>query len=93
MSSAGKLTDQADQALARGNTREALELAQQALAVEPSFVDAYVTIAMTQQQAGHVDEAKATLRRYLELAPFGRRAETARQQLAALDKAPDKPGN
>jgi DNA-binding response OmpR family regulator len=70
--------------LDRGKTKESLEWAQKALAVDASLPEPYVVVGTAEQMAGHLKEAKAAYEQYLELAPTGPFASDLRQVLKGL---------
>lgn len=70
--------------LDRGKYAQALELATQVVAVDPSMAEAYVLIGGAEQIARRQAEAKAAYSKYLELAPAGKYAEDVRAILKSL---------
>lgn len=52
-----------------GKNEEASEAYRAALALEPDWSDCLQALGMAQMNAGHLDEALATLQRVVELAP------------------------
>jgi hypothetical protein len=76
------LTRLAEIALNRGQGRQALRLANSALASDPAFADAYVIVGSVEQEANRVEQARAAYERYLQLAPSGRFASDLRAILA-----------
>jgi hypothetical protein len=67
----------------RGRGREALRLANAAVASDPRCADAYVIIGGVQQDLGHREEAFAAYRRYLSISPRGSHAGELRALLAS----------
>ncbi|OFW41298.1 MAG: hypothetical protein A3J29_21475 [Acidobacteria bacterium RIFCSPLOWO2_12_FULL_67_14b] len=70
------------------NPPQAIALAKRALEVNPSLVDAHVFLAEEAADAGHHDEARASLEKALAVNPS---SLEARAQLAALAYVEDKP--
>lgn len=59
-----------------------------ALRSAPEYSEAYLTLAVIEEEEGRVAEAIAAYERYLELAPDARYATSVRRQLAALRRKP-----
>ena len=55
----------------RGHLDEAAQWAKRAIALDPQAAEGYILIARAEAANGHQDEAHATYRKYLELAPRG----------------------
>ena len=66
----------------RGRFADAASWAKRALALDPKRAEAYILIARADAQAGHDDDARASYRRYLELAPRGWHKTEARNALS-----------
>jgi len=84
---AAALVERAVHALTIGRTADAVELARQALTLEPAAAEAFAVTADAHHGAGRAAEAAAAYRRYLELAPVGPQAAHAREQLAGIGDA------
>jgi tetratricopeptide (TPR) repeat protein len=67
----------------RGRGKEALRLANAAVASDPRCADAYVIIGGVQQDLGRKEEAFAAYRRYLSISPHGAHAGELRALLAS----------
>lgn len=82
----GRLTE-ARRLLLDGETTRPMELLDEAVEIEPKLADAWYERGMLLLSLGRTDEAKASLRRYLELGPRGPNAVAAEEVLAGLDPA------
>lgn len=71
--------------LAQGKVAEAIAEYRKALAIDPRFASSYLGLAQCFERQEAWGEARAALKRYLELAPEGRRADEARDRLAKLN--------
>jgi Flp pilus assembly protein TadD/5-hydroxyisourate hydrolase-like protein (transthyretin family) len=69
-----------------GNAEGALPYLSRALAIDPEFADAHYWMGMAFVSLGKTDEATASLKRFLELAPYSPNAATARSVIDALVK-------
>jgi hypothetical protein len=78
------LTTRAEAALAANRIDEATELAHLALVADPRFADAHFVVGTIKQGRNEPAEARIEFRKYLELAPLGTHAETARKALKSL---------
>ena len=72
-------------ALDRGDLDAAFASAKRAAAVDPNLADAHLTLGVVYEQRGDVPAAVAAYRRYLELAPDGRYADSIRRTLDRLE--------
>jgi hypothetical protein len=81
---ARELTARAEAALAANKIGEAVDLARLALVADARFADAHFVIGMCDKARNQIPGAREELRSYLELAPLGTHAATAREALAAL---------
>ena len=103
--SAARLISEAEQALAAGNLRQALEAARLARRFVPGDVDVAITYAKVQAAAGNLDDALSTLQSFQSqyaaygelrcatarvLLWMGRRAEAAAEAGAARDSGSDQ---
>ena len=103
--SAARLISEAEQALAAGNLRQALEAARLARRFVPGDVDVAITYAKIQAAAGNLDDALSTLQSFQSqyaaygelrcatarvLLWMGRRAEAAAEAGAARDSGSDQ---
>jgi tetratricopeptide (TPR) repeat protein len=70
--------------LDRGRSRQALDWAKKALAIDENQADAYVFLGGAEQAFGHAAAAKTAYKRYLQLSPQGRYAAELRTVLGAL---------
>jgi hypothetical protein len=68
----------------RGRSRQALDWARKAVAIDENHADAYVYMGGAEQAAGHSAAAKFAYKRYLQLAPRGRFAADLRAVLRSL---------
>ena len=68
----------------RGHSRQALDWASKAIALDENRADAYVFLGGAEQAAGHAAVAKTAYKRYLQLAPQGRYAADLRAVLGSL---------
>lgn len=68
----------------RGRSRQALDWAKKAVAIDENHADAYVYMGGAEQAAGHSAAAKSAYKRYLQLAPRGRFAADLRAVLLSL---------
>lgn len=75
-------------ALDRGDFDAAFEAATKAVAVDPSLADAHLALGVVHEQRGETPAAVRAYRKYLELAPDGRYAESIRRTLERLENAP-----
>ncbi|MGK2859033.1 MAG: tetratricopeptide repeat protein [Thermoanaerobaculia bacterium] len=74
--------------LLAGEADRPLALLNEAVEVEPRLADAWYERGMLLLSLGRTEEAKASLRRYIELDPRGAGAATAKEVLAGLEPAP-----
>ena len=103
--SVARLISEAEQALAAGNLRQALEAARLARRFVPGDVDVAITYAKVQAAAGNLDDALSTLQSFQSqyaaygelrcatarvLLWMGRRAEAAAEAGAARDSGSDQ---
>jgi tetratricopeptide (TPR) repeat protein len=78
------LTGKAEAALAAKRYEEALELAHLALVADQRFADAHFIVASVQQARNQFAAAREEFRKYLELAPLGTHAASARTALSTM---------
>ena len=79
-----KLVEQAAAFWNGGKTAEAVALAKQALAIDPSIAKAYYFIGLDHLSGGRNPEAKAALEKFIELAPEDSEAATAKEMLSYI---------
>lgn len=82
---APKLLEQAAEAWNGGQTERAVGLAKTALSMDPSLAKAYYFIGLDHISKGESDEAKASLNKFLELAPDDVEAATVKEMLSYLE--------
>jgi len=68
----------------RGRSRQALDWAKKAVAIDENHADAYVFLGGAEQAVGHAAAAKTAYQRYLQLSPRGRFAAELRIVLRSL---------
>jgi tetratricopeptide (TPR) repeat protein len=76
---------EARQALLVGDEGKALALLEQAIATEPNLAEPWFERGMLLLARGKTDDAKTSLKRYLELDPRGANASTAKDVLASFE--------
>lgn len=79
-----KLVEQAAAFWNAGQTAEAVALARQALAIDPSIAKAYYFLGLDHLSGGRNAEAKAALEKFIELAPEDSEAATAKEMLTYI---------
>ncbi|MEL7059176.1 MAG: tetratricopeptide repeat protein [Acidobacteriota bacterium] len=80
-----KLVEQAAELWNGGQTEGAVALSRQALAIDPSLAKAHYFLGLDHLSGGRNAEAKASLGRFLELAPDDSDAATAREMLTYIE--------
>jgi tetratricopeptide (TPR) repeat protein len=67
-----------------GKMREAKANIMKAIEVDPKFADSYYMLGLIEANANNLGACKAALRKYLELAPSGKKAGEVREMLKSL---------
>lgn len=80
-----KLVEQAAEMWNAGQVDKAVELSRLALSIDTGLAKAYYFIGLDQVSRGENDEAKASLQKFIDLAPNDSEAETAKEMLAYLE--------
>jgi tetratricopeptide (TPR) repeat protein len=81
---ANGLFNDAAKAINSGDDTTAEKLLKQAISADPTFAQAHYELGMIYVRGGKSAEAKAALSKYLELAPDGKDAATAKQMMQYL---------
>ena len=81
---AGSLFNDAADAINKGDDAKAEGLLKQAIAADEKFAQAYYELGMLYARASKNADAKTNLAKYLELAPDGKDAATAKEMLSYL---------
>ncbi|MEM1179415.1 MAG: tetratricopeptide repeat protein [Acidobacteriota bacterium] len=79
-----KLVEQAAELWNAGQTAQAVALAQQALAIDPTIPKAYYFLGLDHLSGGRNPEAKSALEKFIELAPEDPEAATAKEMLTYI---------
>ncbi|MEE8366825.1 MAG: tetratricopeptide repeat protein, partial [Thermoanaerobaculia bacterium] len=80
-----KLVEQAAEMWNAGQVDKAVELSRLALSIDTGLAKAYYFIGLDQVSRGENDEAKASLQKFIDLAPNDSEAATAKEMLAYLE--------
>ena len=80
-----KLVEQAAELWNRGQTDKAASLSRQALAIDPGLAKAYYFIGLDHLSRSENAEARATLQKFIDLAPEDAEAATAEEMLSYIE--------
>lgn len=81
----GKLLEQAGALWNNGDTKKAVALSRQALAIDSSLAKAYYFIGLDHLSRGENAEAKASLQKFVDMAPEDSEAGTAKEMMSYIE--------